>query len=37
MPQEILDSSLDMVLAMIEYERFTSEYEESFIEMNKPE
>ena len=37
LPQEILDTPLDLVLGMIAYEKFIQEYEERFIELNKTE
>ena len=37
MPQEILAAPLDIVMGMIAYEQFLPEYEERFIELNKPE
>lgn len=36
-PQEILDMPLETVLGIVIYENFVSEYEERFIEINKPE
>jgi hypothetical protein len=36
-PQEILDMPLNVVLGIVQYERFIPEYEEAFIEMNKKE
>lgn len=32
---DILCAGLDTVLGIVEYERFTAEYEEAFIELNK--
>jgi hypothetical protein len=36
-PSEILKEPLDIVLGMIEYERFIPEYEERFTELNQKE
>jgi len=37
MPQDILNAPIDVVMGMLEYERFLPEYEERFIELNRPE
>ena len=34
-PQDILDAPLDLVIGMIAYEKFSSEYEARFYEINK--
>ncbi len=37
MVQDILNSPLNIVIGMIEYESFLPQYEETFIEINKKE
>ena len=34
-PQEVMDAPCGLVLAALEYERFESEYEQQFMEINK--
>lgn len=34
-PEKVLNMRSDLVIAMIQYEKFRSEYEETFYEMNR--